>query len=625
MSPRLALLWAAAFVLSAAAAFAPVAASAQVTFSTTTYANNNLWYQAGPPNTALRVDLNADGREDFVSQNSTWNSGCTGSFVVTLSTVDGAYAAPVCYTLPAGVALYFATGDFYGIGTLDIAVSDEAGDLYIYKNSGEGTLTLASTLTLAAEASGLVGSDVNHDGHIDLVYDVPNSSNGGGTLYTLLGNGDGSFTAGPTTTFAMAGEPAGSLAVGDFDGDGKGDIMAMGISFDNAAILYGDNSGNFTPGPVLGSPTVGVSSANLTWYQAFDVNSDGAMDLIGSPVTYNFCGSGCYATTTENNYLDLEWGHYNRTLTSQKIPLQHCPSVSAPPQVADFDGDGKADIIVEEDSDCKGSAPYTLNFMKGNGDGTFQAEQVIYSTGDTIGNWHVLRASQSSKPDLTVWQYQDVNNTVTNPEGLVLVNTTTGNFPSCTPLNYRAGGISVCGPTSTVGAPSTVNFSFAGTNESPGRDMELWIDGQKVDENLTQTYTYHDFLQASVPLSNGQHQVDVFSVGWDYSLLLYSFPLLVGSDTCPVPDGGLNPCSPLANAILPAGQPVLAYATGAVPSGTAIVRMEVWVDGVKEYSTFGQNSLKTELNIGPGWHQFAYFIVDSGGGNQAIIYYVQVL
>ncbi|HVT96978.1 MAG TPA: VCBS repeat-containing protein, partial [Acidobacteriaceae bacterium] len=541
MSPRLALLWAAVSVLLA------FPASAQVTFSTTTYSSNNLWNQNGPPNTQLRVDLNGDGREDFVSQNTgSFNSGCTGSFAVALSTGDGAYAPPVCYTLPAGYAIDFATGDFYGVGTLDVAVSNETGDLYIYRNSGNGTLTLASSLALGAEAGGLVASDVNHDGHIDLVYDIGNqNTGGGGTLLTLLGNGDGTFSAGPTTTFTMADEPAGSLSVGDFDGDGKGDIMVVGQTLYNATVLYGDNTGNFTPGPVLGGPILGVSSASLTWYQGFDVNSDGIMDLIGSPVTYTFCGTGCYPTVTENNYLDLERGQYGRTLSSERIPLQHCPSSANPPQVADFDGDGNADIVLQEDADCKGSAPYTLDFMKGNGDGTFQPEQVIYSTNDSIGNWHVLRASHSSKPDLTVWQYQDVNNVITNPEALVLVNTTTGNFPACTPLDYRPAGISVCGPTSTVGVTSPVNFSFAGTNETPGRGMEIWVDGQKVAENLKQGYSYHDFIDASVPLGNGQHHVDVVSVGWDYSLLVDSFPLTVGDDQCPIPQGGgLNACSP---------------------------------------------------------------------------------
>ena len=284
-----------------------------------------------------------------------------------------------------------------------------------------------------------------------------------------------------------------------------------------------------------------------------------------------------------------------------------------------------ADIIVEEDSDCKGTAPYTLNFMKGNGDGTFQAEQVIYSTGDEISNWHVLRASHSSKPDLTVWQYlAGQDNTVTNPEALVLVNTTTGNFPACTPLNYRPAGIAVCGPTSMVGATSPVNLSFAGTDESPGRGMEIWVDGKKLAENLKQTYSYHDFVQASVPMDNGQHQVDVFSVGWEGSLLLDSFPLLLEATRAQCRRWRAAACSPLGNAELPAGQPVLAYAAGAVQSGDGIVRMEVWADGVKEYSTFGQNTLKTELNVGPGWHQFAYFIVDSGGGKQLVLYYVEV-
>ncbi len=198
MSPRLALLWAAAFVLSA------IPASAQVTFTTTTYSGNNLWFQNGGPDSQLRVDLNGDGREDFVSDNTaSWASGCSGSFAVALSTGDGQYAAPVCYTLPAGVGLYFAAGDFYGTGTMDLAVTNEQGEIYIYRNqSGNGELTLANTISLVSEAVGLVASDVNHDGHIDLVYDVGNSSTGdGGSLYTLLGNGDGTFTAGPTTPF----------------------------------------------------------------------------------------------------------------------------------------------------------------------------------------------------------------------------------------------------------------------------------------------------------------------------------------------------------------------------------------------------------------------------------------
>src|SRR5580658_381299 len=132
-----------ALALSAAAAMLSAAlASAQtLTFTTTTYSNNNLWNSATPDNSYLHVDLNADGREDFVSQNNAaFNSGCTGSFAVTLSTGDGQYAAPVCYTIPKGVALYFATGDFDDDGTMDLVVTNDLGQAYIYSNDGKGNL-----------------------------------------------------------------------------------------------------------------------------------------------------------------------------------------------------------------------------------------------------------------------------------------------------------------------------------------------------------------------------------------------------------------------------------------------------------------------------------------------------
>ncbi|HTH41559.1 MAG TPA: VCBS repeat-containing protein, partial [Terracidiphilus sp.] len=124
-----------------------------------------------------------------------------------------------------------------------------------------------------------------------------------------------------------------------------------------------------------------------------------------------------------NNYLDIEFGHPDRTLTSQRVSLANCASSAHPPQVADFDGDGIPDIIVAE-APCQGGASEMLDFLKGNGNGTFQSEQVIYTTNDLIPEWFVMKASASGKPGLAVYQYQDVNRTVTNPEELIMVNTT---------------------------------------------------------------------------------------------------------------------------------------------------------------------------------------------------------
>ena len=89
-----------------------------------------------------------------------------------------------------------------------------------------------------------------------------------------------------------------------------------------------------------------------------------------------------------------------------------------------------------------------------------------------------------------------------------------------------------------------------------------------------------------------------------------TFPLTVGATQCaPPPSPGLNVCSPLNNATV--NGTVLAWAGGTV-TGT-IARMEVWVDGVKKFSTFGSNQLKTNLSLASGPHKFVFYIVNTSG------------
>jgi hypothetical protein len=42
----------------------------------------------------------------------------------------------------------------------------------------------------------------------------------------------------------------------------------------------------------------------------------------------------------------------------------------------------------------------------------------------------------------------------------------------------------------------------------------------------------------------------------------------------------------------------------------SIARMEVWVDGVKKFSTFGSNTLKATIPLASGSHTFVYYIVN---------------
>jgi hypothetical protein len=239
-------------------------------------------------------------------------------------------------------------------------------------------------------------------------------------LQVYLGNGDGTFTPGPVTQYTPQ-IGLGGQALADFDGDGNLDLLTMGSSGEETQIFYGDGTGKFTPGPSIGGSILGKSSGVLTQYAAADLNSDGIVDLIGAPQTLSPCGTGCFPPPLAfNGYLDMEIGHSDRTLTSQQIPLPNCQASALPPQVADFDGDGIPDIVVS----CLGTGQSTLEFLKGIGNGSFQPPQAIYSTSDVAAAWFVMKTSLSGLPGLAVFQSQDVNRTLTNPEEVILVNTT---------------------------------------------------------------------------------------------------------------------------------------------------------------------------------------------------------
>jgi len=140
--------------------------------------------------------------------------------------------------------------------------------------------------------------------------------------------------------------------------------------------------------------------------------------------------------------------------------------------------------------------------------------------------------------------------------------------------------------------------------------MEIWVDGKKIDEQRRHAFSYYTFLDANYNLAAGSHRVTVFSAGWDNLLESITFPLIVGGSSCGLPASpGLNVCSPIDNSTV--NSPLLAWASGKTTGSVA--RMEVWVDGVKKYSTYGSNSLKSSLVLTSGNHSVVYFVVNTVG------------
>ena len=147
-------------------------------------------------------------------------------------------------------------------------------------------------------------------------------------------------------------------------------------------------------------------------------------------------------------------------------------------------------LPIIEASDCKGSGPETVNILLGNADGTYQPGQAVYSSNNQIVQPYVLRLNRDSKPDLSVAEaaspYSDI----------FFTNTTPGKFPACAPPD-RGIGITLCSPSSTVVPGSPVHFSIGAASQTPGRKVEVWIDGKKMSENLKQSFSHYSFLDAS--------------------------------------------------------------------------------------------------------------------------------
>jgi len=315
----------------------------------------------------MLADFDGDGIADILigAGNPVFLSG-TGSPTLTVLLGQGKgifAAAPVSLVGVSGAgANQSVAGDFDGDGIPDLAVSDFSF-LAILKGDGKGDFSVADQVNLQAfqgSAVSIAVADFNRDGKLDLAALMDIAEGTGSEVAVFYGNGDGTLSA-PLILQVGATFPS-FLGASDLNGDGLSDLVA---SVKNTVFIWlGKPGGTFAP-PVTYSVQGGYLSSGEPVSLAFgDFNSDGKMDIA---VPGQAAG-----------IITLLLGKGDGTFTmGASIPL------SMPPPSADFsslgpvilaaadlNGDGRLDLIASLADSDGGSFGFAV--LLGNGDGTFQ-------------------------------------------------------------------------------------------------------------------------------------------------------------------------------------------------------------------------------------------------------------
>jgi len=320
--------------------------------------NPELGSQFFQPQHAVAADVNKDGIWDLVT-----TTGLAGTIVTFLGRGDGNFSPPLT-SIVRRQTTWFAVADFDGDGILDVALnSSDYGRqaIDVLSGDGRGHFSLGHRVADEAEYGQLAVADLDGDGEPDLVAVARHYDVGPGTAGAdIFANRHGVWQE--TARLAAADRSTVGVLLADLNRDGYIDVAL--VNSINLSVFLGNGDATFddeirVPAGVEGA----IESAALG-----DLDEDGTLDLVVSQA----------APITTGPRFGNFWLHGDGQgrfvnpiyLTPEQTGLDTQGSFVGAVAIADFNGDGHADIAVGIDvgaivlqGDGRGNFAYHSSFF----------------------------------------------------------------------------------------------------------------------------------------------------------------------------------------------------------------------------------------------------------------------